>query len=204
MSLCGDIFQIVAPHRVHPVQIGFLRVGRGIVANVWLRIGFVLADPKQVHIDAKPVQRILEIRAIRSEAGQQHAFERIRMQQDRVCVCGEVVLSLSHAVGHGHDLLAALLEAVQRRTDFAQGRNAGAFNFVRIEHDARNVFVAGCRINGTHNIAQLHLLEFVAERAGKRALNSIVAVLLDDVALRVQHQCRAILEHRRAACATQR
>ncbi len=198
MTLRGDVLQVLVPHIAHPEQIGFARFGRLIVADIRFGERFVFADAEQMHVDAEPVERLLEIAAIRGEAGEQHAFFAARMQQDAVGVRGEIVLALRHAVGYGDDFLAGGLEAIERRANFAQCRQPGAFNVVGFDDDAFDVRIVRGRIDRAQDVAQLHFAHFLAEQSAERALCGVGRVLLDDVALRIEHQRGVVFDFRTA------
>ena len=201
MALRGDVLEVLIPHVAHPEQIGFARFGRLVVAYIRFGERFVFADAEQMHVDAEPVERLLEITAIRREAGEQHAFFAARMQQDAVGVRGEIVLALRHAVGDRNDFLAGGLEAVERRTDFAQRRQARALDVVGFDDDAFDVRIVRGRVDGAQDVAQLHLAHFLAEQPAESALCGVGGVLLDDVALRIEHERGVVLRPSVRSCA---
>src|SRR5262249_26535900 len=59
-----DVGEPVGPYPIQPVQIGFLRFRRGIVAHERLRGGLVFADAEQVHFDAERVERLFVVSAV--------------------------------------------------------------------------------------------------------------------------------------------
>ena len=58
----------------------------------------------------------------------------VGMQQDFVRVSSKIILTLRHAVRNRDDIFAGLLEAVDRRADFAQARKTDAGDFVGNRH----------------------------------------------------------------------
>ncbi len=58
----------------------------------------------------------------------------------------------------------------------------------------------GGGVDRAHDVTQLHFLDLAAERAGERALRRRCRVLLDDGALRIEHE-RGTLTHVHAAAA---
>ena len=103
--------------------VGLARGRRRLVGDERLGRALVGADAHQVDADAEPVERVLVVVAVAPEAFEVDHAE--RMQQHLVGVRGDVVLALVVARAPGDDLLAARLEAIDRRGDLAQRRDAG-------------------------------------------------------------------------------
>ena len=57
----ADVGEVVRPHAVHPVQVGFLGFRRGVVADVGFGRRLEFADAEQVHVDAELVERVLVV-----------------------------------------------------------------------------------------------------------------------------------------------
>ena len=90
---------------------------------------------------------------------------------------------------------------VQRGTDLAQRGKTAALQIIRQQHDAGDALVLGRGVDRADDIAQLHLLRFVARQAVEGALQRVDAVLLDQLALRFEHQHTVVLQRARHASA---
>ena len=153
-----------------------------------------------MHVDAEPIECVFVVGAIAAETFEQQVA--VGMQQDLVGVRRDQILALAHRVRHRDDVLAGGFEAVDRRADFVQRRHAGRAHFVRFDDQAFDALVGGCGVDRLDDVAQLHFLDSLSEHAGERALHRVGAVLLDDAALRVQHEGRAFLQRGSAAAAS--
>ena len=150
-----------------------------------------------MHVDAELVERVLEIAAVARESLDQHRA--VRIEHDPVGVRGEKVLALRHVARDRDDFLAGRAETVERIAELVQRRQAGAFDFVREQHEPLDARVLGGGVDHAQQIAQLHFPGLLAGKVAERAPRRIDRVLLDDAALRIEHQRRARLQHRTRA-----
>ena len=101
---------------------------------------------------------------------------------------GEVVLRLAETLAPGNDRLAGRLELLQRRGHLAQGRLPATAHLVEHEHHARDLRIARGLVEGRQDVPQPRLEPLLPECLGHRRLARADRVLLDQVALKVQHQ----------------
>ena len=114
-----DLIKELVPDAAHPEQIGLFRGVRGLIEDVGFTGRFVLANPDQMNIDAKPVERIAVIAAVTGEAFKQDRA--LRVQQDLIGMRGQVVLALFHALGNDDDIFLRRAKAIQGLAEFAHG-----------------------------------------------------------------------------------
>ncbi len=180
------------PQAAHPEAVRFLGLGRGVVENVRLGRALELTHAEQVHVHAELVEQVLVEQAVVGQAGDHHTA--LRIDQDAVGMRGQVVLALVIAGRPHNHRFAGGAETIQRRTGLAQRSETAALQFTRLQQDAGDVRVLGGGIDGCHQIAQLDLLGRVARKLGQRALQRVDAVLLDQFALRLDHQHAVALD----------
>ena len=195
------VCEVALPDVVHPVEIGFLRLGRRGVEHEGLGGGLVLADLEQVHVDAELVlQAFAEILAIAAQALDQHAAHRVEV--DLVGLRGQQVLRLVEGFAEGDDLLAGAAQRGDGLGDLARRGVAAEGQAVHAQHHAFDALVALRGLEHAQHVAQLHLGgAVVADRLADGTAHRIERILLDQVALGVDHQRGALVhgQHARAA-----
>ncbi len=188
----GHFAEVAVPQPVHPVAVGLLGGRRGVVENVGLGRTLELADTEQVHVDAELVQQVLVEQPVVGQPGDHHAA--LRIDQHPIGMRRQVVLALIQVDRPRDHRLARSAEAIQRRAHLAQRGKAAALQVARQQQDARDALVLRRGVDRADQIAQLHLLRRVARQPGHRPLQRINAVLLDQLALRLEHQHAVVLQ----------
>ena len=152
--------EVALPDVVHPEQVGFLGFRRCGVEHVGFGGGLVFADLEQVHVDAELVlQALAVVLAVAAEAFEQQPAHRVEV--DLVGLRGQQVLLLVHHLGERDDLLAARLDARDRRSDLAHRRHAAGLQLVQAQHHAVDALVVAGRVERAQQVAQLHFAGLV-------------------------------------------
>ena len=150
-----------------------------------------------MHVDAELVQQVLVEQAVIGQTGEHHAA--LRIDQHTVGMRGQVILALIQIYRPRDHRFAGGAEAIQRGADLAQRRKTAALQIIRQQHDAADALILGRGVDRADDIAQLHLLRLIARQAIERALQRVDAVLLDQLALRFEHQHAVVLQRARHA-----
>ena len=186
---------VAAPQRLQ-IGVALLTIlGRHVAPREGLGGALELAGPKQMHVDAELVERILEEHAIAVVAVEQHEAERIQVHL--IGLGREVILVLQKIGSVRDDLLAAVAERGDGSGEFLELGLAGAAHVIGIDdqhHDAR---IAGRGANRGGQVPQQRLRRALALRLVERTLDRLATELLDDIARR-PHDQRGLIRQPRA------
>ena len=139
----------------------------------------------------------LEERAVVAEAVDEH--EALRIEIDLVGVRGEVVLRLIVAFAVRRCTFLPLVRNSRiAARDLLQLRDAAAGHAAEVEHQRFDALVRLRGLDGIDEIAHQRFGALLAVRLGDRALERIAGELLDERALRCDHQ-RGLVRHDRNA-----
>ena len=151
---------------------------------------------EHVDVDRQLVDQALEERAVVTEAVDEH--EALRIEIDLVGLRGDVVLRLVEAFAVREHLLAAGAEVADRSGDLLQLGDAAARHVTEIEHQRFDALVGLRGLDGIDEIAHQRFSALLAVQLRNRAIEWIAGKLLDERALRRDHQ-RGLVRHDRNA-----